>query len=430
MEPFEKGTWIVNSAKHITRLRTNTPELSFFEATEQAGKAGLLLARLVSRSQEVIPAAKVKIFAREAGVTAGEVSSCLHQLKTAGKVDLSLDGIKPKDVEVYCFSGKDAIQTVAELFTNADSTEAENASLISLERTFHAPAYSGEVIESITQAGFSSQVAAQTLQLQETLNLIKVQKDGSQALFFNEYAFADNPLKIAAALKGLSPDEKQTVEDIQELLQHSPGLSFDALHKFPKHIVSMMEGVGLLDVMPVHSPYGKALFVTLPQHKGISIGASPLSSDVFHKVKLMLSCLRYGEVKSGSQRGKIHTTEKLMNIVNKLNRLEWMGPCTAIGQDYQLLEGDGVIETKPASSGMCYMKLRQPEIGKLVHQIIEFNVVVGDWDDNNLKILGSQPTGYDTPESRRTELLATTTPAVESARNKLLQSLRTGSKLK
>ena len=429
---FEKGTWIVNSAKHIVSLRTNTPELSYFEVTEQSGKAGLLLARLASPAQEVIPAQKVKLFAREAGITGGEVLKCLQDLKKLGKVDYTLSDGAPKDVEIYCFSGKDAIQTVATMFEGADTTEAERASLVSLDETFHAPKYGDEIIEKLTGHGFSEQVARQTLQLQETLTLVKASPEGTAKLFYNEYAFADDPHKIAGALKGLSLSEKQTVTDIQELLQKRPGMPMDDLASFPTHVVEMMEGVGLIDVVPVYSPYGKADFVTLPQHKGISIGSSPLSHDVFHKVKLMLSCLRYGEIKSQYHRGKIKSAEMLLNIINKLNRLDWVGPCTAIGQDYQLLERDGVIETRPEGSGtgMFYMKLRQVEIGLLVKQIIEFNTVVGELDSRDLKILHAQPTSFDIPENRRMTILATQSPAVASVRAKLLQSFRTGAQLR
>ena len=430
MNSFEKGTWIVNSAKHIVNLKTSTSELSFFEATEQAGKAGLLLARLVSPAQEIIPAQKVKIFARESGITAGELTNCLSNLKSAGKIDFTVSDGKPRDVEVYCFSSKDAIETVPTIFDAQDPTQIENASLSALSDTFHAPRYLPELVQGIVSNGFDEKTAAQTVQLQETLRLVKSAKAGSETLLYNEYAFAGAPEKIANALKALSPSERQAVEDIQQYLEKYPGVPYESLTKYSKNILEMMEGVGLIDVVPVYSPYGKASFVTLPQHKGISIGASPVSSDVFHKVKLMLSCLRYGEIKSGYGRGKIKSAQMLQNIVNKLNRLDWVGPCTAIGQDYQLLEKDGVIETRPASSGMFYMKLRQPEIGVLVKQIIEFNTIVGDIDSQSLKILGTQPSGYDLPETRRSDILAQPSPGVSSIRSKLMHSLRTGATLK
>lgn len=40
MDKLLKGTWVVNSIKHLLNVKPNTPELSYFEATEQAGKAG------------------------------------------------------------------------------------------------------------------------------------------------------------------------------------------------------------------------------------------------------------------------------------------------------------------------------------------------------------------------------------------------------
>jgi hypothetical protein len=138
--------------------------------------------------------------------------------------------------------------------------------------------------------------------------------------------------------------------------------------------------------------------------------------------------LRFGEVKSTSWRGRIDSTEKLINIVNKLIRGEWVGPCTAIGQDYQLLERDGVIVTRPGFPGTYSMKLRQKEVGLLVKQILEFGRAVPEMDTELQRLLEKQPLGYTIPEDRRAQILAKPTRGVAEIREKLLHSLRTGLK--
>ncbi|MGG4094481.1 hypothetical protein [Paenibacillus lautus] len=37
MDKLTKGTWIVNTVKHLAELKQYTTELAFYEATEQAG---------------------------------------------------------------------------------------------------------------------------------------------------------------------------------------------------------------------------------------------------------------------------------------------------------------------------------------------------------------------------------------------------------
>ena len=187
-----------------------------------------------------------------------------------------------------------------------------------------------------------------------------------------------------------------------------------------------MEGVGLLDAITVQSPYGTATYYTTPQLKGQGVGTFSISEDVFHKAKILLSCLRFGQTKSVYGRGKISTHDKMVNIVNKLVRGEWVGKCTAIGQDYQLLELDGVIETIPAGGGQYYMKLRQIEVGKMVQQLLSYNRLLPENEVNEEDFLKTQPNGYIIPELRRKVIEANETAPVANARARLLNSLRTG----
>ena len=428
MDELTKGTWIINSIKQIKRIRSDAPELSYFEATEIAGKAGTLLSRLVADEQEIVSASKVKAFARASGITAAEQRAVLNYLKDMGKVDFSTgsDG-KPGDVEVYSFSTQDALRTTSSLYEHIGPSEHEEASLVSLEATFQLPRFESELIEAITNRGLSEEVAETTLRLQDSLQLARVSRLSDESLFYNEHAFAGDPEKIARALKSLTNTDRQSVQDIQHLVETTPGLSYDLLaNQFPDKVLKLMEGVGLLDALRGRSDIGEVVFATVPQLQGISIGQlSPLSVDVFHKAKILLSCLRFGEVKSESWRGKIDSPDKMMNIVNKLVRGEWVGPATAIGQDYQLLERDGVIITKSASYSRYFMQLRQKEVGLLVKQMLEFNRVIPEADTELQRLLEKQATDYIIPEHRRSNLLAQPTKPVNEARENLLRALRT-----
>lgn len=132
----------------------------------------------------------------------------------------------------------------------------------------------------------------------------------------------------------------------------------------------------------------------------------------------------HGEYKSVSSRGAIYTSSKMMNIVNKLLRGEWVGPCTAIGEDYKLLELDGVISVQPYNE-MYKMKLRQFEVGKLVKQMLEYNMVVND-SVNEIDVFNNLPTGYIAPEERRKVIQADRTVPVKNIQEKFIASIRTG----
>ena len=54
MDNLEKGSWIINTIKHTTGVRTDTVELNDLEVTERAGKSGILLGKLLVDKQEII----------------------------------------------------------------------------------------------------------------------------------------------------------------------------------------------------------------------------------------------------------------------------------------------------------------------------------------------------------------------------------------
>lgn len=428
MDKLTKGTWVVNSNKHLMQIKTNTAELSYFEATEQAGKAGILLGRLISDKDEIIPFTKAKVFARQSGITPAETKVYIDYLKSEGKIDYIQDATGAiKELEIYCFSTVDALNTVANMYEKFEPSEYEQASLISLQSTYELPRYQEEMSEILTNKGIDEETALTTIQLQQVLSLVKTSGVPGEKILYNEYAFSGDPTKVARALNNLRPEEKDMVKEVQHLVINSPGFYAESFPQHIKpHVINMMEGVGLLDGITVQSPYGTATYYTTPQLKGQGVGTFSISEDVFHKAKILLSCLRFGQTKSVYGRGRISTHDKMVNIVNKLVRGEWVGKCTAIGQDYQLLELDGVIQTMPAGDGQYYMKLRQNEVGKMVQQLLSYNRLLPENEVNEEDFLKKQPTGYVIPESRRKEIEANETAPVADARARLLNSLRTG----
>ena len=94
MDKITKGTWIINSTKHLLTTKPTALELNSFEVTEQAGKAGILLSRLVSDKQEIVNKDKLKVFARQSGISPAEISIYSKRLKSENMVDYKEDDCK------------------------------------------------------------------------------------------------------------------------------------------------------------------------------------------------------------------------------------------------------------------------------------------------------------------------------------------------
>jgi len=99
---------------------------------------------------------------------------------------------------------------------------------------------------------------------------------------------------------------------------------------------------------------------------------------------------------SPSSRGRITMLPQLMK---RLIQGGWVGPATAIGQDYRMLELKRVVEVKPEATGMFSMRLLKKDIGQLALQAI----LQGDISEVSLPPLlhGVSITGYASPERNR-----------------------------
>ncbi|PJN64563.1 hypothetical protein PAEAM_06490 [Paenibacillus sp. GM1FR] len=429
MDKLTKGTWLVNTTKHICNIKNDTQELSFYEATEQAGKAATLLSRLVADKQEIIGREAVKTFARLSHIGPDAVDTYLRLLKRQGKVDFITDSLeRAQEVEIYCFSGTTALEVASDIYESLNPGKEEEASLKALHSTYELPRLEEELV-GILASDFDEETVRNTLSLQKVFSLVKENGEHTEKVLYNEYSFAGDPQKTIKAMKNLSETERSMVLEVQSLVNDSQGFLSENIPEYiPREIVIMMEGIGLLDGITVSSEYGRAVFFTTPQIKGHGVGGFTLQEDVFHKAKVLLSCLRFGEKSSTYSRGNISTQSMMMNIVNKLVRGEWVGPCTAIGQDYQLLEKDGVIETRRSSriNNTYFMKLRQSEVGKLAKQMISLNKVILEAEENSSSILNAQPSQYIIPEVRKQQIMSNSTAPVKALQEKILNSIRTG----
>lgn len=427
MDKLETGSWIINTIKHTTGVRTDTVELNDLEVTERAGKSGVLLGKLLVDKQEIITGKRLNVFARTANISPDAVRTYADILKKFGQVDYKLDKFGNVDeLEIYCLTTEDAIETVADIFDYYEPSEIERGNLECLKTTFELPVSEDQLIHTlVSEKAVSEKSAKEILALETAFSLVKRERIENSDIYYNEYAFAGDASKITKAIATLPESQKRDVNFVMEEVKRSQGYLADNLkNMINPDIISMMEGVGLLDGIAVNSDFGKAIFYTTPQLIGPGIGSWKISTDVFNHAKLLLSSLRYGEYKSVSSRGAIYTSSKMMNIINKLLRGEWVGPCTAIGEDYKLLEFDGVISVQPYN-GMYKMKLRQLEVGRLVKQMLEHNMVLND-SVNEIDVFSNLPTGYISPEERRKVIQAERTAPVKEIQEKFIASIRTG----
>lgn len=283
MDNLEKGSWIINTIKHTTGVRTDTVELNDLEVTERAGKSGILLGKLLVDKQEIITGKKLSVFARTANISPDAVKTYAEILKNFGQVDFKLDKFgNVSELEIYCLTTEDAIKTVSDIFEYYEPDEIERGNLESLKTTFEFPASREELTQALTsRKGISEENVNEILALESAFSLIKKERIENSDIYYNEYAFAGDGSKIAKAIASLPESQRNDVNFVMEQVKQSQGFLADNLtDKINPNIISMMEGVGLLDGITVNSDFGKAVFYTTPQLIGPGIGSWKISTDV------------------------------------------------------------------------------------------------------------------------------------------------------
>lgn len=365
-----RGTWIVNLTKHLLQFSSTSPALVLLDRVTYAGKCGCLLMKLTADQPDQMTRERISHHARLVGISPYELDAYLTTLEVQGC--LSADQ-KRSVFEVLTYSTSRVLQTTGKLFREAMPTPFETALLELLEHCLLRPRLEGEV-KQFLKAHLSDEDVDRVLDIVEAFQILgAVPGTGSpsERLYFNAHQFADKAREIGPVLKSLSHNELRDIDALVQMVEARPGLSLEDL-AIPPRLHRLATHLGLVEVSRVMSPGGEARFLTLPRLAPPSVGrqVSGLEHDVFHHGKLLLSSVRFGETRSDPARGQIQAPAVLVGAL--LDR-ERIGPCTAIGQDYLLLESEGVIRTIPSERkpGQFYMQLRRREPAELVLDLLE-----------------------------------------------------------
>jgi hypothetical protein len=162
------------------------------------------------------------------------------------------------------------------------------------------------------------------------------------------------------------------------------------------------------------------VYVTAPSafHKFVD----PMVDDCFDMAKSLVAALTYGMNSRPSSQGRI---SMLPALLGKLVGGGEIGPATAIGQDYRVLEVNRVVKLRPDPDhlGRYYMKLLKREIGQLALRVL----TQGNAYAQSLADLPSAPmSGYVGPEESRTSVRKKQTQMSKRTTRDVLEAVRGG----
>lgn len=413
LKPETLGAWVVH---HGRKLQSDQRGPAEFSAIDGAAKGSLLLAGMASSDNVDLSAKEVSALAQAANLNPKtELTGYLAMLKTRQLIDVTPSGA----VTILGLSSRKVLQESAAIFESLGPTTEERAAIDLAEEASMTPQ-----LQTHERKRLSEQFAMplgdvdELLRRSAEIGFIDVEQDGIDRLLFNGNLFRRNGvLKSRHVLESLSSSERDRIAHVATLLSQSGCIDRDQVKRLlTEPLFDKLMAAGFYDVNMVANDQGEHAFVTAPAafHKFVD----PMVDDAFDLAKALVAALTYGIAKSDPGRGRIMQPSILLN---KLVLGHEVGPATAIGQDYKVLELRRVISLRPTRGGMFFMKLQKKDIGEIAQQVL----LHGGAND---QVLGSIPSaamsGYSGPEESRTTFRRNQNRPSRKHTGDILQTLR------
>lgn len=397
MDPKTKGAWLINHAKKLNETTYN-PD---FEDINTAGKSGILLSVLSADNERSISKDKFKILSKNAGISALEADGIKNTLAHFNLIDIGTKG----DIQVLGVTTSSILSHTANIFDQNEPSSIQKAAIDLSENVSDLPGLENNLKEFVSDSYHLEKKQIENLfQNSEIIKFIDYEslEDGSK-IYFNGNLFKRESMeKARRIIQSLDPDSIRRIQEFdQKLSDEGCVTESEGLRILGIKLLSKLTVIGIYELNEVSNQQGRHSFLTKPS--AFSKFGDPFQVDALDLAKAFVASLTYGIKVSSSGRGKIQKVNLLLSNLIEGNEV---GPATAIGQDYQLLEFKGVIQLRPSSTapGMFFMKLLKKDIGELALHVLKH----GDLTEHAIKNLTSKDsfftnniTGYRGPEQMR-----------------------------
>lgn len=394
MEKRTQGAWLISHTNKLQEVKGSFD----FEDIELAGKCGLFLSNLsASDEQSALNKDKVSAIAKVSNIKKTEIETIKSILKDASLIDVSSNG----SVSVLGITTSSVLTHTSDLFENSNPSNFQKAAIDLSDNISDLPKNDDILKEYISDNYKLSNTETRSLFTSaEEIGFIDYEEiDSNKKLYFNGNLFRrDNANKINAVLSSLKPEDNQKILELDQHLTTSGCVTEEfAKNILGNQLMNKLQAIGMYDINQVSNSKEAKIFITKPS--AFNKYGNPFEEDALDLAKAFVSSLYYGIKFSSQGRGKI---SMLNALLTKLVRGYEVGPATAIGEDYKLLELKRVIQLREDLQypNRFHMKLLKKDIGLLAMQVLE----VGDTSEQVVlgnDIYSGSVTNYTGPEHNR-----------------------------
>lgn len=396
-----KGAWIIDIGKKLNSIQNPM----IFDGLLDSSKVGILLQVISANYYEnSLSFAEVKVKAKLAGISGTrELKTILDELKKLNLVDFNTNY---SEIVVLGLTNEGILKHTTTYFEEFSSDNDSEILINVSESVTQMP----EKIESKTEE-FSDIFKLKKSDVEKYLNTAVeynlLDKDEGQGYLYNGNIFrVDDIQKNQKILDSLSSLEREDFLKLTTELNEKQCLDYNYCKRnYNDVLLKKLIKVSLIDTNEVNSPYGVAIFITLPSSFKRFTNSS-LIDDVMDFAKAFLSSIYYGMLKSKQSRGRLDTYHY---VLRKLINGEEIGCATAICEDYRYLEHNGVLKVWKCSSYGCKMKLQKKQVGEIVYKLLEDGMILETFEKTSTDTLDTKITSYKSPEISKKQFVSNTT---------------------
>ncbi len=372
----DEGLRIISVTKSLEGFQRGDRNISrYFGSTMLAGHAGLFLSSL--RKHRKMKLRKFRALAASAHIDAPLLKSVvIPWLEDGGFIEVRREetggGVLCNVVDHDAILG-----ATSKLLRALEPTEEERVVLGIVELGIRMPQLKSDVLNHFGLG--KDETVERALSLAEEYKIVRVgdggggKGRGSEPIVYSPLIWGDNIGKAGRALSHLSANKRAILLELIDRVRQYQGLPYEQAKEWAEgegepDIIEFAARIGLVDRTVITVAEGEQnSFITTPHLYGEL--AATQGKDVCDRIRLFLDSIRHGQHYGKWYTGRIVDPAALLG---KLVDKGQIGPCTAIGQDYQLVERAGIVNVKPSTirKGQFVMKVVQEDTIELVRDIV------------------------------------------------------------
>jgi hypothetical protein len=379
-----------------------SPARVIFDATYRAGQAMDLALRIQRHGR--VSLEELTLFARLAHLAPSDLQLwCVGELEKAGLVEARRDPLSAEieEVEEQVGVAAPVLEQAAQIWENVGPSLAERCAIASSDHLTFAPMSESDHRGALEAEGFKKEIQDEALRALAgvgMLHRLPSQKLGEDVLF-SPYVWGTDAVDIAEFMRNLPPNERQMLAGLSRAVAERPGTSIEALSTNSR-LLQGAQKVGLIDSARVITKGGAGREFGFSPSLERTLRHGP--TDVAHERKLFLAHILFGHRYAPFATGRI--ADPIVLVEALINR-KVVGPATAIGRDYPLLEAKGIVRVEKVGE-RAYLHLVKEDVARDGLELLRLALRDSEAPPGAKNPLESLwlPGGFRPPERTRAEL--------------------------